>query len=74
MPTTPQSVVTKAPSFLDKLQQTVFLDYVLKVLGIVLLGWGLFNCWKDVGVPTRFLLIAGPVAWYVGARFAKIYR
>ena len=60
--------------FLDKLQQAIYLDYVLKILGIVLLGLGIFKCWEQVGFLTKFLLIAGPLAWYVGARFGKIYR
>ena len=59
---------------LDKLQNLVHLDYVLKCAGVVMLGIGVFKCWTAVGLLTKFLLIAGPVAWYVGARFGKIYK
>jgi len=61
-------------SFLDKLTKTVYLDYVLKVVGIALFALAMFNAWKQVGLGTRFLFFAGPAAWYVGYRFAKIYR
>lgn len=60
-------------SFLDKLQQVVILPNVLKLLGVVLLGWGIFNAWTTASVATKFLMISGPIAWYVGAKFPKIY-
>lgn len=61
-------------SFLDKLQSVVNLPNALKLLGVVLLGWGIFNAYTTSSVPTRFLLIAGPIAWYVGAHFSKVYK
>lgn len=61
-------------SFLDKLQTVVNLPNALKLLGVVLLGWGIFNSWTSASVATRFLIVAGPVAWYVGAKFPKIYK
>jgi hypothetical protein len=67
-------VATKAPGILDKLQNLLYLDYVLKFGGVVMLGIAIFKCWEQVGILTKFLLVSGPVAWYVGARFSKIYR
>lgn len=61
-------------SFLDKLQQVVILPNVLKILGVVLLGWGVFNAWTTASVPTRFLMISGPIAWYIGSKFPKVYK
>jgi len=61
-------------SLLDKLTNFLYLDYVLKVAGIALFALGMFNAWKQVGLGTRFLFFAGPAAWFVGARFTKIYR
>jgi len=61
-------------SFLEKLTRTIYLDYVLKVLGIILLVLAIFTAWHQIGFGTKFLLISGPIAWYVGARFDKIYR
>jgi len=59
---------------LDQLTNFLYLDYVLKVAGIALFALAMFNAWKQVGPGTRFLFFAGPAAWFVGARFAKIYR
>jgi Ni,Fe-hydrogenase I cytochrome b subunit len=61
-------------SFLDKVENAVYLNYVLKILGIVLFGLGLFEAWHQVGFGTRFLVVAGPIAWYVGDKFNKVYR
>lgn len=61
-------------SFLDKLQNIVNLPNALKLLGVVLLGWGIFNAWTTATVATRFLMLSGPIAWYVGARFPKVYK
>lgn len=68
------TTVSPKQSFLEKLTQTVYLDYVLKLLGIVLFGLALFKGWHSMGIFTKFLLIGGPISWYVGARFDKIYR
>lgn len=61
-------------SFIDKLEQVVYLQYVLKVLGIVLLALGFVAGWHSLGWLPKFLFFAGPLAWYVGARFDKIYH
>lgn len=51
----------------------VNLPTVLKLFGIVLLGWGIFNAWTTASAVTRFLVISGPIAWYVGDKFYKVY-
>ena len=61
-------------SFLDKLTNTVYLDYVLKFGGIVMFGIALFKGWAQVGIVTKFLLVSGPVAWFVGDKFNKVYK
>lgn len=69
-----QSSPVVKQSLLEKLTCTVYLDYVLKVLGIVMLALALFRGWSHLPLLDKFLLISGPIAWYVGARFDKIYR
>jgi len=61
-------------SFFDKLTNSVYLDYVLKVLGIVLFGLALFKAWHQLPFFTKALLVSGPIAWYVGDKFNKIYK
>ena len=51
----------------------VNLPMALKLAGIVLLGWGVFNAWTASSYLTRFLIIAGPIAWYIGSKFDKFY-
>jgi hypothetical protein len=68
------STVIPKQSFLEKLTQTVYLDYVLKLLGIIMFALALFKGWHSMGIFTKFLLVSGPIAWYVGARFNKVYR
>lgn len=65
---------TQPTSFLDKLQNIVNLPNVLKLLGVVLLGLGIFKAWASAGIVTKFLMISGPIAWYVGSKFPKIYK
>lgn len=61
-------------SLLDTLVKSVYLDRVLKVLGIVMFALALFKGWHSLGMFTKFLLVSGPIAWYVGAHFNKVYR
>lgn len=51
----------------------VNLPTVLKLLGLVLLGLGIFKAWETAGGITKILLITGPIAWYVGDKFYKVY-
>jgi len=61
-------------SFFDKLTNSIYLDYVLKVLGIVLFALALFKAWHQLPFFTKALLVSGPIAWYVGDKFNKIYK
>lgn len=61
-------------SFFDKLTNSIYLDYVLKVLGIVMFGLAFFKAWHLVPFFTKFLFVGGPIAWYVGDKFNKIYK
>ncbi len=67
-------MATSPVSFLDKLTNTVYLDYVLKILGIVMFILALFLAWNHLSTFDKFLLISGPIAWYVGDKFNKIYK
>lgn len=51
----------------------VNLPTVLKLLGLVLFGLGIFKSWETASLVTKSLLISGPVAWYVGDKFYKVY-
>ncbi len=62
------------PSFLQLLTQTVYLDYVLKFGGIVILAVAFFNSWSHVPLIIKIAYVIGPVMWFVGERFNKIYR
>jgi hypothetical protein len=61
-------------SFLETLSKTVYLDYVLKILGIVLFALALFRGWNELSFLNKGLLVCGPIAWFVGAHFSKVYR
>jgi hypothetical protein len=61
-------------SFLETLTKTVYLDYVLKAAGVIVAGVALVNGWHSLGFLAKTGLIVGPVMWYVGARFDKLYR
>lgn len=61
-------------SFLSKLTTTVYLDYVLKALGIIFFAIAFFNAWKHVTFLEKTGFIVAPIMWFVGARFSKIYR
>ncbi len=66
--------VAPKASFLEKLTQTVYLDYVLKAVGIIVAVVAMVNGWHSLGFLAKTGLIIGPIMWYVGARFEKIYR
>lgn len=73
MATSPNNPTVKM-SLLDKLTNFVYLDYVLKIGGIILFALGMFKAWSTMGLLTKTLVITGPIAWYVGDKFNKIYR
>jgi len=68
------AVEAPKPSFFEKLTNAVHLDYVLKILGIVLFALALFKGWHQLSFLNKALLVSGPLAWLVGAKFTQIYR
>ena len=60
--------------FLEKLTQAVYLDYVLKFGGAAGFVITYLNAWHGLGVATKLGFLASAAAWFVGARFTKIYR
>ena len=61
-------------SLLEKLTQTVYLDRVLKILGVAGFVLTFFHTWRSIGAASKLGFICSVAAWYVGARFTKIYR
>jgi hypothetical protein len=71
MATTP---VAPKQSFLEKLTQAIYIEYALKAVGVIVAVVAMVNGWHSLGFLAKTGLILGPVMWYVGARFEKIYR
>jgi len=62
------------PSFVEKLINTVYLDYVLKVVGVAGFVWAFLASWPALGLGVKAGMLASAAAWIVGSRFSKIYR
>jgi len=60
--------------FFDKLSNVVNLNYVLKVGGIIMFSLGMFKSWQHIPILDKFLIVSGPIAWYVGYKFNQIYK
>jgi hypothetical protein len=60
--------------FLEKLTQAVYLDYVLKFGGVTGFVVTYLNAWHGLGMATKLGFLASAAAWFVGARFTRIYR
>jgi hypothetical protein len=63
-----------AQSFLEKLTQAVYLDRVLKILGVAGFIVTYMNAWRSMHLGLKLGFICSAAAWFVGARFSKIYR
>ncbi len=63
-----------AQSLLEKLTQTVYLDRVLKIAGVAGFVITYLNAWRSMGLGLKAGFVCSAAAWFVGARFAKIYR
>jgi len=61
-------------SFFEKLTQAVYLDRVLKILGISGFVVTYLNAWRSMHLGLKIGFIFSVAAWFVGARFSKIYR
>jgi hypothetical protein len=58
----------------QKLTQVIYLDRVLKVVGVTGFVLTYLNAWRSMGVGLKLGFICSAAAWFVGARFSKIYR
>jgi hypothetical protein len=58
----------------QKLTQTIYLDRVLKIVGVAGFVFTYLNAWSSMGVGLKLGFICSAAAWFVGARFSKIYR
>jgi hypothetical protein len=61
-------------SFLEKLTQAVYLDHVLKIGGVAGFVITYLNTWRSLSFGTKVGFFCSAAAWFVGARFCKIYR
>ena len=68
------SVVSASQSLLEKLTQAVYLDRVLKIAGVAGFVVTYLNAWRSMHVGLKIGFICSAAAWFVGARFTKIYR
>ena len=58
----------------QKLTQAIYLDRVLKIIGVAGLVFTYLNAWRNMGLGVKGGFICSAAAWFVGARFSKIYR
>lgn len=61
-------------SFLEKLTQVLYLDRVLKIIGVAGFIVTYLNAWRGLGFLTKIGFLLSAAMWFVGARFSKIYR
>jgi hypothetical protein len=61
-------------SVLEKLTQTVYLDRVLKIVGVAGFIVTYLNAWRSMHLGLKAGFIFSAAAWFVGARFSRIYR
>ena len=59
---------------LERLTQIVYLDRVLKISGVAGFFITYLNAWRSMGLGLKAGFVCSAVAWFVGARFTKIYR
>jgi hypothetical protein len=58
----------------EKLTQAIYLDRVLKIVGVAGFVLTYLNAWPSMGLGLKLGFICSAAAWFVGARFSKIYR
>jgi hypothetical protein len=59
---------------LEKLTQTIYLDRVLKIAAVAGFVITYMNAWRSMGFGLKIGFVFSAAAWFVGARFSKIYR
>ena len=57
-----------------KLTQAIYLDRVLKIVGVAGFILTYLNAWRSMHLGLKVGFIVSAAAWFVGARFSKIYR
>jgi hypothetical protein len=62
------------PSVFEKLTQVIYLDRVLKIAGVAGFIVTYLNAWRSMHFGLKVGFIFSAAAWFVGARFSKIYR
>jgi hypothetical protein len=67
-------VVNTKQSFFEQLTHAIYLDRVLKIVGVAAFALTYINAWHALSFGHKFGFVAGAAAWFVGARFTKIYR
>jgi hypothetical protein len=68
------TALSATQSLLAKLTQTVYLDRVLKTAGVAGFVITYLNAWRSMGLGLKAGFVCSAAAWFVGARFTKIYR
>ena len=68
------STLNAMQTLLEKLTQGVYLDRVLKVSGLAGFVITYINAWRSMGLGLKAGFVCSAAAWFVGARFTKIYR
>jgi hypothetical protein len=68
------AVTAPSESFFEKLTRAIYLDYVLKVGGVAAFVLTYLNAWGSLSGLHKAGFVAGAAAWFVGARFTKLYR
>jgi hypothetical protein len=63
-----------AQNIFEKLTQAIYLDRVLKILGVGGFVLTYLNAWRSMHMGLKLGFICSAAAWVVGARFTKIYR
>lgn len=62
------------PGLLQSLTNAVYLDYVLKIIGVGGFTWAFLSAWHSLGFGAKAGMLASVATWLVGSRFSKIYR
>lgn len=68
------TVVTVKQGVFEKLTNAIYLDRVLKILGVVLFVLVFLSAWHSLSFAHKVGFAVAPAMWFVGARFTKIYR
>ena len=58
----------------QKLTQAIYLDRVLKIVGVIGFVLTYLNAWRSLGIGLKLGFVCSAATWFVGARFSKIYR